>query len=503
MADALVIKGDVVQSFINDCNRGISMLSSSKTFTERMAEAAGPNGGLKQALSNVEDSWSIRREKLLDSFEKLMETISGLRAKYEDLDDEMAKLLDRRDEGGSTDPGSTNPGTAEPSAPLTPNPEGGQALPATPGGGGGAAVPPLGGSGGGAGGAAPQTGGMTPPTPVDFPPLRPDASDLQPPASLDDASSPLDSILAFAGRWAQLTGRSQEEVIALLVAGMGATGLIPAAILAQLARRPGTTIPGEILEDGPQPGQSGELLPGQGGDDPGHTSDPADDAAPECAVDAADQNLLTDAEATDTDAVPVEDSDEPGGGPDQSTSPSDGGDPAGPEEPAAEAVLPEAAADLQPDAPAAELPEPLDLPDLEPTSDQGGGSGGGASAGGGGVDLPPLADATDAATGGGGASAPIDLPDLTVAEPSAPAGAAGASADLPDLTVAAPAAESVGAAAIAAPMMRGVGGLGAVGGGASVGVPVPATTPQGGGVAREAQDDAAREVMEANEEDVR
>ena len=523
MAEKLLVKDDVVQSFVNDCHRGISMLSSSSAFTDRMADAAGPNGGLKKALAGVEDQWWIRRGKLLDAFEKLMETIAELRKKYKDLDEDLARSLARRDDSGGGGNGSggqpesgqaVQPGGATPPA----QPPGGQPQPTTQAGSPAAAAPiaPLGG-GGNDGAWQPEPRQETPSVPpVQVAPLGTPLPDAGAPTG-GAPSAPLQSILAFANRWAVLTGRTPEEVVALLVAGMGVAGLIPAAVLAQLGAKGGATntrdsasAPTDAQDgrqgDGPNLGEAQQApVPS-----PGQDAERVEDAA--TVGPAAESSPESLSAVADTDATP-----EPGTDPDGQVSTSPVAGPGSPDDlsaanpelsvGAAAEVPEDAAAGLQPELAAEAAATPLELPDLAPAPDGvTGAGGGGASPVSAGIELPPLVPGDGGAPASGGVAAAVELPDLAMPAPSAPGFSSIAPAAMPDLSTGVPVEAGVGAAAMSAPGMLRGGGLGSIGGGGMTmnGAPASTTSPTAsGGVERDARFEAAQDVMQANEEEHR
>lgn len=512
MADGIVIREEVVTEFLRECRQGLTMLQTGEAFADSAADAAGSHGRLAGELRKVEDSWSIRREKLIESFENLLTTISEIRQKYADLDKELADLLSRREGGADT----TSAGGAQPSAATDNTPaadptgtQGGSAAPLAQAGSASTQMPDLPPLGGGQTAplpAAPQPVGAQPPLPAqpDLPDLPatqdlPDAAPLvgQPSPDAAGDGAPLASIIGFAQRWAIVTGRPVDEVVALLVAGMGATGLVPVALLAALGGtgKAGATTgggaaagqasgeasgteagvvgqpDGASVQDGQggeasAPAEAGEATPGQG-DAPDLAPD--DLAEPDGAIADADAPALPPLDEAPELGVPVA---------------------------APEAAVPAAVADDLSFAEPA-VAEPIaDLPPLTSANADPASAGGAAPTASGGVELPPLSSDEPASGGGGAAAAATSLPDLTWNEGSAtPLAASG------DPLPALGGDTTVGAVPMAA-SGRGMamGGIGASGGGVAPGSGASGAGTSSSTVQKGIERQRAREIIDMDDD---
>lgn len=515
MADGIVIREEVVTEFLRECNQGLSMLQSGEVFADSTADAAGPHGRLAGELRKVEDSWSIRREKLIESFESLLRTISEIRQKYADLDHALADLLSRREGGADT----TSVGGAQPSAATDNTPaadptgtQGGSAAPLAQAGSASTQMPdlpPLGGGQTAPLSAAPQPVGAQPP--LSAQPDLPDLPDLPVTQDLPDVAplvgqpspdaagdgAPLASIIGFAQRWAIVTGRPVGEVVALLVAGMGAAGLVPVALLAALGGtgKAGATTgggaaagqasgeasgteagvvgqpDGASVQDGQggeasAPAEAGEATPGQG-DAPDLAPD--DLAEPDGAIADADAPALPPLDEAHELSVPVA---------------------------APEAAVPAAVADDLSFAEPAVAGPVADLPPLTSANADPASAGGAAPTASGGIELPPLSSDEPASGGGSAVAAAASLPDLTWNEGSATPLAAGGDA-LPALG----GDTAVGAVPMAA-SGRGMamGGIGASGGGVAPGSGASGASTSSPTAQKGAEQQQAREIIDMDDD---
>lgn len=467
---SLKISQDVVDSFTTNGGRAVSMLSTSTHFAESMAAAAGPNGPLRETLKSAEGSWRIRREKIKEILENLVQNVSDINEGFAAIDDELASALS----DSSSTPGGADTGASAGAQPGVEARDGSSqsSLPPLGGGSTGAAT-----GGGNSGGAAfptmPMTSGDAPsgalPTTV---------QEGQRPQSLVDMESitrpPVDTktlIAEFSQQWASLTGRPIEEIVALLAAGGGIASLLTA--LSGGAKSAGGG--GDGADEAPLGGGSFDST----GDDRNGGAAGSGDSSAEATV-PDDASGVGDGPVGEANPSPEEptsddgvaDSEAPTNGigtPGDESLPDLEAAPIAPEDPVRGEVPAELAEALVPGDPI--TPEALvDWPSLEPSVAESVAGGAGA-AGGEPFELPPLtvSEAGADVASGDGASGTLSLPDLT--ESAGEIVGQASSADLPNLRTE---SRSVGA------MPVGAMGGGAMGGGSPAqGTTVPAATTTG------------------------
>lgn len=448
----LVIVDEVVQSCLTAGRRSLSMLQSSDSFAESMADAAGCNGPLRNTLKDAEDKWQLRREKMIATLQELIQLIDDLNQAYEDMESGMAESLSG---GASGDEPATS---ADGGAGCAPGggAAGGQSAPDQPPsavavapGGPPAAEPAL---------AAPSSLPASSTTDPSEPPVTVvDPVVPRPPSA--PVTTPLQLVHDFAQRWADLTGRPVAEVLTLLTAGMGITALLALAggvgVLAnggKVTSGPGGTssaLPGATPTTGPTADQQPVPDPDQ------RSSTPAEQPA----ADDPSAEVIDQVQVGDPDLIVDEDA---WSWQDDSSLPDDALVGPSLEQPAesvpASDTASEPPADLRPDPAMPVDDRPAHLPDLTalPGDSVDAGSSGGAVA----AQAAPLPSLSplDSGPSPDGSRVAAELPDLA-ADPSSPSVAAPgavAPAELPDLTDDSPADRNGGRPMM--PMAMGAGG---------------------------------------------
>lgn len=441
MSDRLVVTEEAVGRFLKGCYDGLGYLEVGDRFTDAAADSAGPNGRLAGALRSVADRWDIRRERLIADYTELLKNIQDARKNFSDLDQQLAGLLEGKVPSLPAPTEATPSSGAAPAPSPAPAAPPAAAAPATPSGPPSGAQPfvppPLAETP-----APPPLAEADPFAPREPTPSFPSTPNLsQPPTDSALTSDPLSHVLGFAQRWATLTGRPVEEVVALLVAGMGAAGLIPATLLATL----GKPAPGAPGAGSGTPGRDVDAgLDSPAGSVP---ADPGTDGVPPTPSDPTGEG--GDGVGSDGSGEGPTPADPGASGSEESSEPS-------PNSPTTEPVPTDPAAQSDPsltpssgEETASEVPQSV-LDDLAPAA---GGGGGGQPAAQAPLSLPPLEPAQAASASAGGQSAGLELPPLALPEPMATAAAAPPPLDLPDLTMPAVAAGAGVATATALPSL--------------------------------------------------
>ena len=493
MSNTLVIRDEVVQSCINNGRASYQQLEASSGFADGLADAAGTNGPLAQTLRDADQAWTLRRIKLLEMLKSLVDSIEAVNQAFIDADADLADQIkpDAPTPAPTPTPTPVGDATTPSSGPTQPIP---QPLP-HPDSATGSSFP----------GPA-VVGDASPAAPVAAQPAE-EAAPMEPgglpgwsvPPATTTAIPPKFEILIrdFASRWSALTGQSVDAVVALVVAGLGAGGVITVAaiatILAALQPNGGRHQGGAPFAGGPSSGGSiGKPPPGVDGSPAGsgqgqpsgESGESTGDAEAISGVDG--EAAVEPTDGTDGDPQPLEDS-------------ADAADAAEAADHVAEtpivgdtAVSPTDLEALTPEAGGTATPELADLAPLPPLGE----GGGGGSAGGAGspVELPPLEPRANPASDAMAASgAPDALPALTKPTGFEVPAQMSDGAPLPDLT-AVPAEEHERMAA--APMM---GGLGAMAGAASGAHPAASPSTSSVGAERSGARQAARDVLNSHE----
>lgn len=464
MQGKLVVRDEIVQSCINAGRASQRQLEGASAFADGLAAAAGTNGPLAGTLREAEGAWRIRRDKLLGTLKKLVDSIEAIDKAFKETDDGFKKLMPGCDPEGQPDQGGKG----------KENPGGGSQGGSTGGGGsaGGSGQP-----GGGAGGAGPAPLPSPEPTrpsggvpPLGDAPKQPENPSQPHQPILNGMPPDREGLIRdFANRWSVLTGKPVEEITRVLTISLGVTGLLAlggtgVAVGLQQAGAGAAGTPGarhdglqasggpggstsqqEKLADGPS-AQDGDLTPPDGSQPASAPNTSADPETPETSLSDLDKEPADQQPGSSQNLPANEVSSEP----ELDVSSQD-------------------KAALSPVVPP-EDGKPAKLASLGSLDSGGGGAGSGSGGGGGGLNLPPLEPVSQGSDGSSGSSTSVrSLPDL------APVGSAGTSGSadvpkpsLPDLSVepSEPKDQSSGRA-MAAPLMGGMMAAGAMGGAAA------------------------------------
>lgn len=535
MQGKLVIRDEIVRSCVTAGRASYQQLESAEAFGHGLADAAGTNGPLSGTLRDAAGAWRIRRQKLLETLKKLVDSIEAIDKAFKDADEGLGNKL--KDGAGQPSSNAQHEGRSDGASQHSGLNGGGHPAGGPKGGGGSfreadfAPLPSSSADGGNAGGepsAGPPASGAGSDKPgSEIPPLK-DGSGRMAPSSMAQISSDgmtserRELIRDFAARWSALTGKPAEEVATLLAVGLGGGGLVAmgaaGAILASQQLGAGglgrlgvsQNLPGDVGTPngqksagddqqsvaGEQPGVESLLKPdADSGSSDAHVSSQPNTNAPGDDTPTggqADSKVSSSGEAQASDELKANDDTLGSGALGKST------DSVAAETSAGVAGDTDgiSATDLAALKPADEpsTAEPLELPALAPSTDSGNG-GGASAAGGSGLDLPPLQPLTDSASELGGSASSVEtLPDLAPADPmGGTASVTETVKPLPDLSVIpAEPNDAANGRVMGGPMM---GGMMSAGAGAGPNPAVSGTSVTSAANSREFARQAAKDVL--------